>query len=76
MISLKQAFGLCRITDDDMVFLRKWDAPRCNYQLIAVSRIKETYDLKATKVMWIEPRFESFGPDFLGMEFGLYEKVK
>lgn len=76
MISLKEAFGLCRVKDSDVVFLRKWNASRFDYQFMTVKIVKEQYDMKATKVLWVQPRFEMCGPDFLGMEFGIYCEVK
>lgn len=72
----KKALGLCRLTNDDIVYLRKWNATHWDSKFITVRKLRENYDLKATRVVWMQPRFEYCGPDYLGMEFGLYEGVR
>lgn len=67
MISLTQAFKLCHIRNDEIVYIvRPKDAS--NFPRIHTGRaVREKYDMKHTIVTGIDARF-SFG-EFLGMEF-------
>lgn len=67
MITLTQAFRLCRVRDDEVVYLRK-PSVSFNWPSIYTGKeVREKYDMKHTMVTEIHPRF-SFG-EFEGMEF-------
>lgn len=67
MITLTQAFKLCDIRDDEVVFFRKKDDP-AHFPLIYTGKeVRQKYDMKHTIILHIRPRF-SFG-EYEGMEF-------
>ena len=76
MTTLKEAIRLCRLDDKELVRLRKWNDDRWSGKWVLVRDIRRTYDMKCTHVVWIRPRFELCGPEYEGMEFGLYEGVR
>ena len=70
MITLTQAFKLCNVRDDEVVFLQKRaDQPDFGCWGYALSGIKtrQKYDMKHTMVSRIRPHF-SFGA-YEGIEF-------
>lgn len=66
MITLIQAFKLCGI-HSEMVFLRT-KGSRYNHSFWS-TKIISRLDMKRIKVIGIEPRFESYGSEYLGMCF-------
>ena len=65
-ISLIQAFKLCHIKDE-MVYLRTKGA-RAGHGCWS-EKIRKRLDMRRVKVIGIEPWFEQYGPDYLGMCF-------
>lgn len=76
MITLAKAIKLTRLQADDLCYLRKIGTSRFDAQCLSVREIREQYDMKATKVLHIAPRFEMYGPDYQGIEFETTEVKK
>lgn len=66
MVTLSQAFRLCGI-DHEIVYLQAVGS-RDDF-FFAAKKIRNKLDMKKIKVIRIEPKFECFGPDYLGMLF-------
>lgn len=66
MITLSQAFRLCGI-DHEVVYLQAVGS-RDDF-FFSERKIRNMLDMKKIKVIRIEPRFDRFGPDYLGMLF-------
>ena len=66
MITLSKAFRLCGI-DREIVYLQAAGS-RDNF-FFAARKIRNKLDMKKIRVIRIEPRFDKFGPDYLGMLF-------
>ena len=70
MITLKEAIKLC---GEEMVYLQTEENRKDHIlpesYLFPVQYIKNRFDMKAIKVTKIEPLFDRFGPDFMGMLF-------
>ena len=64
MITLKEAFKLTAVSDQEVVYLEEKGQEQ---KIMTVRQVKEKYDLKATKVVKIYPKFSEF--DFKGMKF-------
>lgn len=73
MITLAKAIKLTSLEPDDLCYLRKIGASRFESKCVFVREIIESYDMRATKVLHIAPRFAMYGPDFQGMEFEVTE---
>lgn len=69
MITLIEAVKLCRISEDESVYLRERGSDRFDYTLFTPREMRNRLDMRAIKVHAILVRFEAFGSDFLGMEF-------
>ena len=67
MITLIEAFHLCKIRDDEIVHLRRRGESRIWSAAYTGKEIRNKRDMKATKVLSITPHF-CFG-EFEGMEF-------
>lgn len=66
-MTLAKAFRLCGLKDGDLVYLRPISS---NTDYCFTGRqLRETCDMKKIHVVNIRPRFEHFGPDYLGMCF-------
>lgn len=70
MITLKQAFSLCRIQDSDIVYLRLSGSTRYDGQWWTGKNVRSQFDMKNTEVKHINVRFAYEG-DFEGFEFEL-----
>lgn len=66
MITLSKAFRLCGI-EREIVYLQTIGSR--NDFFFTARKIRNKLDMKKIKVIRIEPRFEHFGPDYLGMLF-------
>lgn len=73
MVTLAKAIKLADLQADDLCYLRKIGTSRYDAQCLSVRDIRENYDMKATKVLHITPRFELYGPDYQGIEFEVTE---
>ena len=69
MIDLREAFKLTKVQNGNIVYLRPYGANRFNSILATGRQVREQYDMRKLKVVSIQPRFERFGPDYMGMEF-------
>lgn len=69
MITLIAAVKLCRIPEDESVYLRKCGSDRFDYTLFTPREMRNRLDMRAIKVHAILVRFEAFGPDFMGVGF-------
>ena len=69
MITLIEAVKLCRIPEDESVYLRKCGSDRFDYTLFTPREMRNRLDMRAIKVHAILARFEAVGPDSIGMEF-------
>ena len=71
MITLIEAFRLCKIADDEFVYLKAADdkSPFGEEELFSSKAVRKTFDMKKLKVVEIRPLFERFGPDYLGIMF-------
>lgn len=71
MLTLAQAFRLCGV-GEETVFLK---TPEQEHSILDPSypawskKIRDTLDMKKIVVYRISPRFEHFGPEFLGWCF-------
>lgn len=68
MISLIEAVKLCKIQENELVYLRKRGDDRMMYTLYSLREMRKSLDMRAIKVFSIIPRFEFFG-GYVGMEF-------
>jgi hypothetical protein len=66
MITLTQAFRICHI-GNEFVYLKTKESIRSVG--VSARRLRELVDMKKIEVVGIDVRFETCGPDFLGMEF-------
>jgi hypothetical protein len=72
MITLREAFKLCDISDDELIYLRRSNQIFLfEYTHITGKRIREKYDMRKTMVKHITPYF-SFG-EYLGLLFTITE---
>ena len=73
MITLKEAFKICDVTNDDMVYLRNNGnlIHLSEYKFLTGKKVRDTYDMRKTLVSNITPLF-SFG-DYLGLLFTIKE---
>ena len=69
MITLIEAVKLCRIPENEPVYLRKRGSSRFDYTLFTPHEMRNRFDMKKVKVYAISVRFEAYGPDYMGMEF-------
>lgn len=69
MITLIEAVKLCRIPEDEPVYLRNRGSDYFDYTLLTPCEMRNRLDMRKIKVHAISTRFERFGPDFMGMEF-------
>ena len=67
MITLIQAFKLCDIRDDEIVYLTKHGKSYYFPYIYTGKEVREKYDMKHTLVTMIRPRF-NFG-EYEGMGF-------
>lgn len=75
MITLTEAFKLCHIRDDEIVYLRPENGSRFSAQFYLGKQVRDKLDMKHTQVVGIDARF-SYGGDFAGMEFTIKRKEK
>lgn len=68
MITLSQAFRLCQI-EDKPVFLQAVDDRSNDTVYFNPKWIRNHMDMRKIKVIRIEPLFEKYGPDYLGVLF-------
>ena len=66
-ITLSQAMKLCKIRDDETVYLRKRGQNRAWADAYSGKQIRNKFDMKAVKVCGIDAKF-SWG-EWCGMEF-------
>lgn len=64
MVTLKEAFKLTAVSDQEAVYLEEKGQKE---KVMSVRQAKEKYDLKATKVVRIYPKFNNF--NYKGMKF-------
>ncbi|GKH49823.1 hypothetical protein CE91St46_09340 [Eubacteriales bacterium] len=78
MITLSQALKLTKMRNEEYCYLLPLGEKRFNSIGVPVKIVKDRLDMKEIKVYSIQPKFELYGPDFLGMEFevALSEKHK
>lgn len=69
MITLLEAFKLCQIRDDEVVFLTRKGDPIWLPDIYTGKEVRNRMDMRSTKVVAIRPRF-SFG-EYEGMMFVL-----
>lgn len=69
MITLIEAVKLCRIPENEPVYLRNRGSNPFDYTLFTPREMRNRLDMRKIKVHAISVRFEAFGPDFMGMEF-------
>lgn len=69
MISLIKAIRLCRIREDEFIYLKERGKDNFMCPCFSLREIRQKFDMRAIKVYAISPKFERFGDGFLGMEF-------
>ncbi len=71
MITLKEAFALCNINDDEFVYLKNIEAKyfQDDGYCYRGKTIREKLDMKKIKVHKIDLVFEHFGYNFKGIQF-------
>ena len=74
MITLTQAFKLCHIRDDEIVYIRPENETRFYAQSYLGKEVRDKLDMKHTMVTGIDVRF-SFG-EYLGLEFIIKRQTK
>lgn len=77
MITLSEAFKLCHIKAEKMVYLRENGKDDWHDYLISAKTIRNKLDMKKIRVVGIEPKFQRYGNDYLGLCFvvtGISEK--
>lgn len=73
MISLREAFHLCNVRDDEVIFLREEGSPRYYNTPFTGKEIRNKYDMRKVSAVHIRPALD-FG-EYVGMEFEVrYEK--
>ena len=68
MISLKEALKLIKMTENEVVYIKKEYTGKFDGNYYSLREIRNTFDIKNRKVTSIQPRFDSDG-EYCGMEF-------
>lgn len=68
MITLIEAFRLCNIGAEP-VYLQSAGDKKNDAHYFWSWKVRNLFDMKNIKVVGIEPHFETYGPDYLGMMF-------
>ena len=68
MITLIEAYRLCNIKEE-AVLLQAANDTRQDHFWFWSKRVPELFDMRKVKVIRIEPCWERYGPDYLGMLF-------
>lgn len=69
MITLSDAFRLCKISNSESVYLIAATNNKYEDHRFWSSRLIELVDMKKINVVGIAPRFERYGNEFFGMQF-------
>lgn len=67
MITLKEAVNITKIEDDEILYIRYDGESRFDSQSYTGKKLRDTFDMKNTKVIHILPRFMC--GEYIGMEF-------
>lgn len=74
MISLRQAFKLCKIRDDELVYLRPRGGSRFSSDMYTGKEVRNKLDMKRIDVISIDVRL-SYG-EWKGFEFEIIDRTK
>lgn len=72
MITLKEALKVTKISEDEILYIRKKETEKYQVEILTLKEIRNKYDMKNIIVTGIQPRF--LCGNYHGMEFEIKKK--